>query len=467
MKDEKLFNRWWIVFAAIIIQLCLGAIYAWSVFRKPLEQQPLINKSTTASEIIGFDTLLVRGDGEEILIRDSIEIRTGDLWKLTYNEKEKKVVTKINSIHGDTLKVKRGLSPTQASLPFSFVLIFFALATIIGGRWQDKAGPKIAIAGGILLGLGMILASFAKTLLAIVLFYGVISGIGIGIAYVCPISAGVKWFPDKRGLITGLSVAGFGAGALIVGPVARSLIDSVGIFNTFRILGIVFLILVFIGGMILRNPPSGYKPAGWTAPTITATSKIDFSVGEMLSTGRFYLIWLMYFIGCACGLMVIGQTSPIGQELAQYSKETAAFGVSLLAIFNAMGRIFWGRVSDSFGRMKTLFLIFLICGLGILSYNLITGFQSWFWVGISLVGLCFGGYLALFPAITADLFGTKNVGVNYGFVFTAYGVGGLLSNIFAPRVKELTGGYTFAFIVTGVLCLIASILTFLVKSPKN
>lgn len=400
MNSTKVLNRWLIVVGAILIQLCLGAIYAWSVFRIPLQN-------------------------------------------------------------------KLNISPTQASLPFSFVLIFFAIATVIGGRWQDKAGPRIAIAGGILLGLGMILASFAKNLFALVLFYGVISGIGIGIAYVCPISAGVKWFPDKRGLITGLSVAGFGAGALIVGPVARALIDSIGVFNTFRVLGIIFFVLVCIGALILRNPPAGYIPKGWNPPKIAASTKIDFSASEMLSTGQFYLIWFMYFIGCASGLMIIGQTSPIGQELAKYTKETAALGVSLLAIFNALGRIFWGRVSDSFGRMRTLFLMFLICGLAILSYNFISALPIWFWFGISFVGFCFGGYLALFPAITADFFGTKSVGINYGFVFTAYGVGGLLSNIFAPRVKELTGGYTLAFIITGILCLIGAILTFLLKSPQK
>lgn len=400
MSNSKGFNRWWIVIGALLIQLCLGAIYAWSVFRIPLQK-----------------------------ILD--------------------------------------ISPTQASLPFSFVLIFFAIATVLGGRWQDKSGPKIAIAGGILLGLGMILASFAKSLTALVIFYGIISGIGIGIAYVCPISAGVKWFPDKRGLITGLSVAGFGAGALIVGPVAQAMIDSMGVFNTFRILGIVFFILIFLGALILRNPPAGYKPQGWNPPAVTISTKIDFNAGEMLSTGQFYLIWLLYFIGCACGLMIIGQTSPIGQELAKYTKETAALGVSLLAIFNAVGRIIWGRISDAFGRMRTLFLMFLICGIAILSYNVIPNAPIWFWFGISLVGFCFGGYLALFPAVTADFFGTKSVGINYGFVFTAYGVGGLLSNIFAPRVKELTGGYSVAFIVTGILCLGGAILTFLVKPPKH
>jgi len=400
VSNSKSFNRWWIVVGAIVIQLCLGAIYAWSVFRIPLQKE-------------------------------------------------------------------FSISPTQASLPFSFVLIFFALATIIGGRWQDKSGPRIvATAGGVLLGLGLILASFAQSITAIVIFYGVVSGIGIGFAYVCPISAGIKWFPDKRGLITGLSVAGFGAGAFIVGPLARVLIDSVGVFNTFRILGIIFLVLVFLGTLFLRNPEQGYVPAGWTPPATTVSAKADYSTGEMLSTGQFYLIWIMYFFGCATGLMTIGQTSPIGQELAQYTKTTAALGVSLLAIFNAFGRVFWGRISDVFGRMKTLFLIFLICGLAILSYSFIAGFKAWYWIGISLVGLCFGGYLALFPAINADFFGTKNIGVNYGLLFTAYGVGGLLSNIFAPRVKELTGGYTVAFIVAGVLCLAGAVLTFFVKPPK-
>ncbi len=398
----KTFNRWWIVVGALLIQLCLGAIYAWSVFRIPLQEALKISK-------------------------------------------------------------------TQASLPFSFILMSFALSTIIGGRWQDKVGPqKVAIIGGLLLGLGMILASFAQSLTAIIIFYGVISGIGIGIAYVCPISAGVKWFPDKRGLITGLSVAGFGAGALIVAPIAQKLINSsgIGIYNTFRILGTVYFVLVFLGGLLLRNPPVGYKPEGWIPPQIITSTKAEFTTAQMLSTGQFYLIWIMYFFGCATGLMIIGQTSPIGQELAKYSKQTAALGVSLLAIFNALGRIFWGRISDSFGRIKTIFFIFLICGIAILSYNIIARLPSWYWIGISLVGLCFGGYLALFPAITADFFGTENVGINYGFMFTAFGVGGLLSNIFAPRVKELTGGYSVAFIVTGILCLIGAILTFLVKPPK-
>ncbi|MCX7732638.1 MAG: OFA family MFS transporter [candidate division WOR-3 bacterium] len=402
MTDKKTFNRWLIVVGALLIQLCLGAIYAWSVFRKPLESA-------------------------------------------------------LN------------ITSTQASLPFSFVLIFFALATVIGGRLQDRFGPRIvAIIGGILLALGMILASFASSIAMLVIAYGIISGIGIGFAYVCPISAGVKWFPDKRGLITGLAVAGFGAGALIVGPLARAMIDSIGPFATFRYLGVVYLILVLIGALILRNPPAGYRPEGWNPPQPAAGVSIrtDYTAGQMLATVQFWLIWLTYFAGCAAGLMIIGQTSPIAQELGGFSKETAALGVSVLAIFNALGRIFWGRISDSLGRTRALFLMFLINAVAILGYFLIPSLPFIFWIGIALVGSSFGGYLAIYPAVTADFYGTKNSGINYGLVFTAYGVGGLLSNIFAPRIKEITGNYNVAFLITALLCIAAGIVIITVKSPS-
>ncbi|MEN9979145.1 MAG: OFA family MFS transporter [candidate division WOR-3 bacterium] len=401
MTDKRTFNRWLIVVGALLIQLCLGAIYAWSVFRKPLESA-------------------------------------------------------LN------------IGSTQASLPFSFVLIFFALATVVGGRLQDRFGPRIvAIIGGILLALGMILASFASSIVMLVIAYGIISGIGIGFAYVCPISAGVKWFPDKRGLITGLAVAGFGAGALIVGPLARAMIDAIGPFATFRYLGVVYLILILIGALILRNPPAGYKPTGWNPPQPAAGTPVrtDYTAGQMLATIQFWLIWLTYFAGCAAGLMIIGQTSPIAQELGGFSKETAALGVSVLAIFNALGRIFWGRISDSLGRTRALFLMFLINAIAILGYFLIPSLPFIFWIGIALVGSSFGGYLAIYPAVTADFYGTKNSGINYGLVFTAYGVGGLLSNIFAPRIKEITGNYNVAFLITALLCIAAGIVIITVKSP--
>ncbi|MFO7652178.1 MAG: OFA family MFS transporter [bacterium] len=416
MSENKVYNRWLIVVGALLVQVCLGAIYAWSVFRKPLEAE-------------------------------------------------------LN------------ISPTQASLPFSVVLIAFALATVVGGRLQDKLGPKtVAIIGGVLLAAGMVLASFARGIGLLIVGYGIISGIGIGFAYVCPIAAGVKWFPDKRGLITGLAVAGFGAGAFFVAPLAQGLISgtpyklmgaslfglpNLGVWQTFLWLGVAYLVLVLLGGLLLRNPPAGYKPAGWNPaqPAAGAAVKTDYTSGQMLRTWQFWVIWLMYFAGCAAGLMMIGQTSPIAQELAKFDGATAAVGVSVLAIFNTLGRIFWGRISDSIGRSRTLFLMYLINAVAVFGYFLIPAAPVVFWFGIALVGATFGGYLAIYPAINADYYGTRHAGVNYGFIFTAYGVGGLLSNIFAPRVKELTGSYNFAFILTGVLCIAAAATSFFLKSP--
>jgi len=404
MAEDKVFNRWLIVIGAILIQLCLGAIYAWSVFRIPLQQS----------------------------------IADGGL----------------------------GLTPSQATLPFSLVLIFFAIATIIGGRWQDKAGPRlVATVGGIVLGAGMIIAAFSRSFIWLTIGYGVISGLGIGFTYVCPVATGIKWFPDKRGLITGLSVAGFGAGALIVAPVARALIDGVGVFSTLAILGITFLVVIALSSQILRNPPSGWKPEGWTPSEKTQMTGQDFGPGQMLSSLSFYLVWLMYFFGCLAGLMIIAQTSPIGQELVGLTPKVAALAVGTLAIFNALGRIFWGRLSDSLGRKRTLFLMLIINGVAILLYNAITVFPLYYWIGIYIVGLCFGGYLAIFPAITADFYGTKNIGINYGLVFTAYGVGGLLGSLFAPRVLEITKSYSMAFTVTGILCLLGAVIAIISRPP--
>jgi len=426
VSEGKLYNRWLIVLGAILVQLCLGAIYAWSVFRKPLEK--------------------------------------------CFN-----------------------CTSTQASLPFSVVLVVFAIGTIIGGRLQDRYGPKIvAIIGGILLGAGMILASFATASLPLmVVAYGVISGLGIGFAYSCPIAAGVKWFPDKRGLITGLAVAGFGLGSFFFAPLATSLIGSpqpdgtlaatpysllganlfsvspVGVFNTFRVLGIAYVVVVVVGALFLRNPPAGYVPAGWTPPQprAGAPAAAAFAPGQMFGTWQFWVIWLLYFAGAGTGLMIIGQTSPIAQETAKFSVKTATVAVGILAIFNSLGRILWGRVSDALGRIRTLFIIYLLNGLAVFGYFLIPTAPWYLWVGVALVGGTFGGYLAIYPAINADFFGTKNAGVNYGFIFMAYGIGGLLSNILAPKVKELTGNYNLAFILAGALCLAACVVINFVKAP--
>ncbi len=451
-------NRWFVVLGALIIQVSLGAVYIWSVFQTPL--------------LTHFPS-----------------------WK-----------------------------ETQVTLPAQIILACFALAVIIAGRIQDKTGPRpVAIAGGLMLGAGLILARFTASfapgtaLVWLIVTYSVIGGLGIGAAYVCPIATCVKWFPDKRGLITGLAVAGFGAGAFFFAPLAKALITGgpyqlfgqslfalpqAGLFNTFLILGLIFLVTITLGALLLKNPEPGYCPAGWNPPVRTEGSadlKVDFSPSEMWRTRQFWLLWGIYLTGCAAGLMIIMKASPIWQSFALSSLtagvDSAAFNqiasagalaVSILAIFNSLGRIVWGKVSDVAGRKNTLIAMFLVCSLTMLTFNLLKPF-SLFLMGISLVGLCFGGFLAVFPAVTADYFGTRHYGANYGWMFSAYGVGGLLGPYLAAalmktsavvKIREIrqageesvrslvVGDYRLAFVVSGLLCLAATFALLLLKKPE-
>ncbi|MEJ2307491.1 MAG: OFA family MFS transporter, partial [candidate division WOR-3 bacterium] len=371
---------WLIVVGAVLIQLCLGAIYAWSVFRIPLQQS----------------------------------IADGGL----------------------------GLTPSQATLPFSLVLIFFAIATIIGGRWQDKAGPRlVATVGGIILGSGLIIAALSRMFLWLTIGYGFISGIGIGFTYVCPVATGIKWFPDKRGMITGLSVAGFGAGALIVAPLARTLIGSVGVFSTLAIMGIVFLVVIVLSAQILRNPPQGWKPEGWIQPEKTESTGRDFGPIEMLSSMSFYLVWLTYFIGCLAGLMIIAQTSPIGEEVVGLSPRVAAIAVGTLAVFNALGRIFWGRLSDSLGRKKTLFLMLIINGAAILLYYIPRGYGRFLRYKKYRYKLRIGFHSLRSRRTSRFAFRTESTGDNKKLLYGIYGNRHTLLNRRGDRYSQQTSGY--------------------------
>ncbi len=413
---------------------------------------------------------------------------------------------------------------TQVTLPAQIILACFALAVIVAGRIQDRIGPRpVAMAGGLMLGTGLILAKFTGSftpgtaLIWLILTYSVTGGLGIGAAYVCPIATCVKWFPDRRGLITGLAVAGFGAGAFFFAPLARGLITGgsyelfgkkifslpeVGLFNTFLVLGVIFLFTIILGALFLKNPPPGYRPAGWNPPDEPAAAiilKADFSPAEMFRTRQFWLLWTTYLTGCAAGLMIIMKASPIWQSFALSTISTGidsnilsritsagALAVSILAIFNSLGRIFWGKISDVLGRKNTLIIMFLLCGLTLLNFSLLKSYP-FFLTGISLVGLCFGGFLAVFPAITADYFGTRHYGANYGWMFSAYGMGGLLGPFLAAAlmrtsaivkitevgsageqaVKTLVAGdYSRAFLVAGLLCLSATAALLLLRKPQ-
>jgi len=451
-------NRWLVVIGAIIIQISLGAVYIWSVFQAPL---------------------------------------------LTYFP---------------------AWTESQVTLPAQIILACFALAVIIAGRIQDKVGPRpVAIAGGLMLAAGLMLASLTshlppdKALSWLIVTYSVIGGLGIGTAYVCPIATCVKWFPDKRGLITGLAVAGFGAGAFFFAPLAKGLIGgdyyqlfgknlfplpAAGLFNTFLIFGIIFLITVVGGAFLLKNPEPGYRPPGWNPPaevTIAGQSKVNYSPAQMFRTWQFWLLWVVFLIGCGSGLMIIMKASPIWQSLAlsnlkdgagnislESIASAGALAVSILAIFNSLGRIIWGKISDMAGRRPAMLAMFFMEGLCLLLLPQMQGFSS-FLTGISIIGLSFGGLLAVLPAITADFFGLKHYGANYGWMFSAYGAGGLLGPYLAARLMKtsaivkvrefhsgqgelvktlVVGDYSQAFIIAGVLCLLAAAAMLILKQPK-
>jgi OFA family oxalate/formate antiporter-like MFS transporter len=336
--------------------------------------------------------------------------------------------------------------------------------------------------------------------------FSVIGGLGIGTAYVCPIATCVKWFPDKRGMITGLAVAGFGAGALVFTPIAKAFIASSGIMATFMYLGIIFLVAVVLGAQLMIVPPAGYKPEGWNppapAPGAAKAGGGDFTTMEMLKTPQFYLLWVTYFAGCMAGLMIIMNITNMWQspsmiELAKTMPtvtkdafktvaDQGALAVMIVAILNAAGRLVWGQISDIIGRKMALIIIFAYAGVIMLLLNTFTSYTM-FLVGVCSVGFCFGGFLGLYPAVTADYFGTKNVGANYGLMFAAFGAGGLLGPWLAPKlmtvvgkipyeamdkgalvVKQFAAGnYSTSFMIAGVMCLASIGIVWMLKTPTK
>ncbi len=396
-------NRWLVVTGALIIQVCLGAIYSWSVFVIPLKED--FSYTTTQTQVI-----------------------------------------------------------------FSLALATFALVMIFAGRLQDKKGPRIvATLGGIVLGSGYLLASFTGgSFPLIALTVGIVGGAGIGFAYVCPIAACVKWFPDKRGMVTGLAVAGFGAGAWVFAKVASGFIDAYGLLASFMYLGVIFMISVVSGAQLLRNPPAGWRPAGWRPPEskLQGTSAEDFEWRDMVRLRQFWMLWIMFMFGAAAGLLVIGILKPYGVH-SGLSAAAAANAVGVLALFNGAGRIVWGTVSDKIGRKHAMTLMFLLQSVMMLALINMGSTEMTLSIAAAWIGFNFGGNLALFPTTTADFFGTKNVGINYGLMFTAYGVAGIAGPILAGSVFDMTGSYMWAFILSGVACLVAAGISLGLKSPRH
>ncbi len=425
--ETKTFNRWWVVLGGIVIQLCLGAIYAWSAFTDELTSAP-------------YD-----------------------------------------------------FSKTHTQVIFALGLLSFAVVmALFAGRWQKKSGPRIvALTGGIVLGLGYVIAGLSgASFWGILLGVGLLGGAGIGLAYVCPIAALVKWFPDMKGFITGLAVAGFGFGALIwikltegfiFGPI-RLTGDWEGLYGMgwdvnriFMLYGILFAVLVSLGSKAMINPPDGYKPDGWEPPTGPSTGSsgdVDFDEKQMMRTPQFWGLFFIFFVGATAGLMIIGIIRLFGNEALMesglsHSDAIIATGTAMglfYALFNGLGRILWGKISDRLGRKYSIVLMSALQGVIMLMFLFIGGNVIGLFIGATVIGFNFGGNFALFPAATADYFGNKNVGTNYPWVFLSYGVGGVVGPILGGATGDM-GAWGWAFIPAGIACLVAAVVALKMSPP--
>jgi OFA family oxalate/formate antiporter-like MFS transporter len=398
----KVGNRWVIAAAGVAIQIVLGAVYAWSVFRRPLSDE-------------------------------------------------------------------YGTQVSSVNLAFTLTIVFLGVAAYFGGLWMAQVGPrKVATAAGILYGIGVILASLSSSsLLLLYLTYGVIAGTGIGLGYIVPIATLIKWFPDKRGVITGIAVAGFGAGALITAPVAKRLIVSVGVFETFAILGVCYAVVVVAAAQVLRNPPEGFKPEGWEPPAKEEGEQAtrDFEFREALRTWQWFALWALLFLNVTAGIALISEAAPMTEEIAGASAAAAATLVGIIAIFNGAGRFLWAALSDVIGRRWVFLALFAIQAVVFFLMPNATSY-GFFAVLASIVLLCYGGGFGTMPAFAADYFGSANVGRIYGLMLTAWSAGGIAGPLLVSQVRDATGEYDGALYAIAVMLLVASVIPFIVRPPK-
>lgn len=374
-------GRWVLAGAAVLVQLALGAVYAWSVFVNPLMQQ-------------------------------------------------------------------MGWTRTQTTLPFTVAIGVIFIGTLVGGRIQDRIGPRpVVLAGGIIYSIGTMLASLVETpdqLWLLIATYGIVAGVGLGAGYIVPIAMLVKWFPDRRGLITGVAVAGFGAGALITAPLANRLIQADDVSAAFLPLGIAYLVATLVGGSFFRNPPQGYAVPGFEAPEARPGFGGSSTLGEALRTPQWYRFAAILALNVTAGIALVSQAAPAAQSIAGMSAAGAAGLVGILGIFNGVGRVLWGWGSDHIGRMRAFVAMFAV---QVACFALLpsAGSAAFFSVLAALVYLCYGGGFGTMPAAAADFFGPRNAGAIYGAMIVAWSVGGVVGPLAIAAIVDATGGFSTPF----------------------
>jgi MFS family permease len=354
------------------------------------------------------------------------------------------------SVFKKALVVDLGWSNADASLPYTVAIITFALSLLVAGILQDRMGPRrVLILGTVMVGLGMIVSSFATTPMMLVLTFGVMTGSGIGFGYACLSPSAMKWFhPSKKGLVNGLIAAGFGLAAVYLAPLTSTLIAEYGINTSFLVLGIAVLVIAVPLAFTINNPPAGYVPEAPAGYKSTSTKPADINWRGMLKTPQFYSLWVMFAFASAAGLMIIGNITSIAATQADITD--AAYLVVILAIFNSGGRVAAGILSDKIGGVKTLMIAFVMQGINMVMF---ATFDSEFTliIGAAVAGVGYGTLLAVFPSIIADFYGLKNYGANYGVLYTAWGVSGFIGPVVAAFAVDTTGTYTYY----NLICLIS------------
>lgn len=401
-------GRWGLVALGLLINLCLGSIYSWSVFVAPL--------ATYFSETLG-----------------------------------------------------REVTAGEVLLPFSVFLAFFAIAMPLAGKYIERYGPrKVTIVGGLLTGLGWLLASTATSVEALYVVYGVIGGLGVGIAYGAPVAVAARWFPDRRGFAVGLALLGFGFSAFVTANAAGALIAAYGVMATFRIFGIAFIAVLLLAALPLRFPPEGWQPKGWTppAPGVGTAPVCECDRSAMLRTGTFYGLFACYFVGCLAGLTAISIAKPVGTEVAGVDAGLATLLVGFFAVFNGLGRPGFGSLTDRITPQKTAMLTFALIAAASILIWLVPGVPAYI-VAFAVLWGCLGGWLAIAPAATASYFGTCDYPRCYGVVFLAYGAGAIAGPQLAGFVREATGTYLGVFPLVAGLAVVGFATAWLLVRPPE
>lgn len=378
MAEEK-YNRWLILVAAIVTNVCIGTLYAWSVFAMPL----------------------------------------GKLF---------------------------GWAPPALALVFTINHGFSPVASTAGGFIQDRLGAKNGmIIGCLMFTIGLFLSGTVTQVGMLYLTYSLLAGTGGAFIYTANIGNTVKFFPDKRGLASGLCAAGYGCGAMIVAPIASKLIIDYGVLKTFQILGCVFFVIIMLCVTVVKKAPAGFKPAGWEPPVVVAKSAAPDKIwSEMLRDGVWWIVIVMLLCGALSGLMILAHASPIGQSMFQLTPMKAAFFVSIITLANALGRVCFGALSDKIGRSNTIMVMYVVSALSMLNLNFTDNVPGFVASGVG-IGAVFGGFMGTMPSIISERYGLKNFGVNYGITFIGFSLAAIIGPMTAAKVKVATGTYEQAF----------------------